>query len=62
MPRDKDTQIADLRECLAGFMVTAKLNGAYVSDEMLHWCAKHLQGKQRTPVQVWNEVVADEKD
>jgi hypothetical protein len=61
MARDKDTQIADLKECLAGFMVVCKMNGAYISDEMLQWCVTQLKGKQRTPAAVWNDIVADEK-
>ncbi len=58
---DKDKQIAELKECLAGFMVVAKMNGAHISDEMLQWCVPHLTGKQRTPAKVWEEIVANEK-
>lgn len=63
MPKeiDKDKQIADLKECLAGFMVVAKMNGAFISDEMLKWCVPHLTGKTRTPAVVWEEIVKSEK-
>lgn len=61
MIMDKDKHIADLKECLAGFMVVAKMNGAAISDEMLKWCVPHLTGKQRTPATVWSEIVSDEK-
>lgn len=50
---NKDEQIADLEECLAGFMLTAGMNGAYLTPEMIEWCRVRLTGKQRTPVQVW---------
>ena len=53
---DKDQRIADLEECLAGFMVTAALNGAYLTPEMSDWAKAKLKGKQRTPVQVWREI------
>jgi hypothetical protein len=58
---DKDKQIADLKECLAGFMLTAGMNGQYLEPDMIRWCQIQLTGKQRTPVQVWREIVAAEK-
>lgn len=58
---DKDKQIADLKECLAGFMVVCKLNGVFITDEMLNWCSNELKGKQRTPATVWNDIIAAEK-
>jgi hypothetical protein len=53
----KNKQIADLEECLAGFMVIAALNGAYLSDELGEWASSKLKGKHRTPVQVWKSIV-----
>lgn len=53
---DKDKRIADLEECLAGFIITAGLNGAYLSPEMIEWSRETLEGKTRTPVQVWREI------
>lgn len=47
---------ADLEECLAGFMLVARMNGAYLDDEMIEWCRTKLEGKQRTPVEVWRTI------
>lgn len=46
----------DLEECLAGFMITSAINGAYLGDDMKEWARKKLEGKQRTPVEVWMEI------
>ena len=54
---DKDKLIADLEECLAGFMLTAAMNGAYIDEEMAEWAKSKLKGKARTPVQVWRSIV-----
>jgi|FAXJ01.1.fsa_nt_gi hypothetical protein len=51
-----DKRIADLEECLAGFMLVAATNGAYIDDEMAEWAKSKLKGKLRTPVQAWREI------
>lgn len=50
-------RIEDLEECLAGFMLTGAANGMFIDTEMANWCRARLLGKQRTPVQVWREIV-----
>ena len=52
----EDKRIADREECLAGFMLVAATNGAYLDDEMAEWAKSKLKGKTRTPVQVWREI------
>ncbi len=53
---EKTKRIADLEECLAGFMVCGQMNGMYLTEEMQEWCKKQLVGKKRTPVQIWREI------
>ena len=57
MKKKTDKQkIADLEECLAGFMGVGAMNGMYLSPEMVEWCQLKLRGATRTPVQVWREI------
>lgn len=51
-----EQKIADLEECLAGFMLCGANIGLYLSPEMVEWCQAHLKGKTRTPVQIWREL------
>ena len=50
--------IANLEECLAGYMVSCAINGSYMTDEMSAWCHARLKGAQRAPAAVWREVAA----
>lgn len=56
LDRETAAHIDNLEECLAGFMLTAAMNGVYIDQEMQEWAMKRLVSKQRTPVQVWHEV------
>ncbi len=52
----KSKRIADLEECLAGFMLCGAMNGMYISPEMETWCKKMLKGRTRTPAQIWRDL------
>jgi hypothetical protein len=45
-------RLTDALEALAGWMVLAAINGAYVSNDLLEWGNETLRGKTRTPVEV----------
>jgi hypothetical protein len=48
----------DLCEALAGWIVVAAMNGAMVSEDLLDWAGKHLNGKPRTPAEVTYVAIA----
>jgi len=52
----------DLEECLAGFIMVAGINGAYLPEDVKEWAKKKLEGKQRTPAQVWNDLNREETE
>lgn len=48
--------IANLEECLAGFMAIALLNDVFMTEDMKQWAHDRLVGKARSPAAVWRKV------
>ncbi len=49
--------VADLEECLAGFIAIAGTNGAYLSEEMVRWSKNKLEGKEDTPLKIFLRIL-----
>lgn len=61
MTREETDELKDAKECLAGFMLSAAINGAHLDSEMEEWAMNRLKGKPRTPSQVFQSILAAEK-